>query len=116
MIENLLEIGSGPLTKFDPKGTLLVPRTKAGYYLKLITYYLLVLAFSTVVSLALGGIISAAEGWEFRKGFVLALGVATSSNTQLGGTQIITSTGGKICGFFMGIVGAGQYSSNGTLL
>lgn len=106
MIETLLEVDAGPLTRFDPDGTLLVPRTKLGMFLKIFFYYILILAISVFWSIWWGGFLALSEGWPFKDGFVTALGVITSGAFALNPTNAPVTVGGIFCGFYLGIMGA----------
>eukprot|EP00976_Prorocentrum_cordatum_P072717 1180821-Prorocentrum_minimum.AAC.1 len=107
MIEGLLDVGGGPhLTKVDPKGTLLVPRTKQGFFLKLAFYYLIICAAAVAWAVYWGGLLALAEGWPFADGFVTALGVMTSGLTVLEPGKSPETGWGIFIGFYIGVMGA----------
>ena len=61
-------------------------------------------ALCLLVSITLGGILAAAEGWPFVDGFVLTLGECTNTRVTLPGTPPPDSVGGKVVGLFVGVV------------
>jgi hypothetical protein len=106
MIEGILDWKAGPLTRFDPEGTLLVPRTKTGLFLKVIVYYILIVALSVFWAAYWGGLMALAEGWPFLDGFVTALGAITSGLTVLEPSKLPVTGWGLFCAFYIGVMGA----------
>ena len=107
MIEQLLAIkGPSFLARVDPDGSLLVPRTKLGFFLKLILFYLIIVAFFVFWAIYWGGFMALAEGWPFNDGFVTALGVITSGLTVLQPDKFPITGWGVFCGFYLGVMGA----------
>lgn len=107
MIEGLLDIKGGMLMKkIDPEGTLLIPRTKSGLFLKMIVFYIIIVVLSIIWAAYWGGFMSLAEGWPFLDGFVTALGVITSGLTVLQPDKFPVTGWGLFCGFYTGVMGA----------
>ena len=106
MIETLLDVGAGPLTKIDPTGTLLVPRTKLGFFLKIFTFYMIILIISVIWAIYWGGFLALAEKWPFTDGFVTALGVITSGAFAMNPANAPVTGWGIFCGFYLGVMGA----------
>lgn len=106
MIEALLDVGSPCFNSCDPDGSLLVPRTRCGFFLKLIAFFFILVIFSSLASIFLGGMLALAEGYSFAEGFVFSLGIITSGNTVLAGTPTVETTAGAFVGFYVGIAGA----------
>jgi len=107
MIEGILAIGGGPCFKsIDPEGSLLVPRTKLGLFLKTIIFYLIIVLLSCFWAVYWGGFMALSEGWPLLDGFVTALGVITSGLTVLQPDKFPVTGWGLFCGFYIGVMGA----------